>query len=377
MHILIAPNAYKNSLTAREAAIAILKGLQLSKLPCTCECFPIGDGGDGTGELLIEKFKGQLIGADLCDPLGRKVTASFGLIDDGRTAVIEMANASGIRLLRPDELDPLQASSFGTGEMIRIALDEGVKKIILALGGSATVDGGCGILQALGVRFLNAKGNALQARPGNLADLAGIDLSGLDQRILACELVVLCDVDNTLSGDKGAASVFGPQKGANMEGIKKLESFLSALRAIALKETGKDMAAVKYGGAAGGAAAGLYAFLNAKLVNGADYFLQLTGFEKSLQRSDIVITGEGSIDEQTLQGKGPFAVAFRAKNKNIPVIGLAGKVPVKENPLLKEYFNILMAIGNEPTDMNTAIRFTADNLIRSSQEIGDLIALMK
>jgi glycerate kinase len=261
--------------------------------------------------------------------------------------------------------------------MIRIALDEGVKKIILALGGSATVDGGCGILQALGVRFLNAKGDALQARPGNLADLAGIDLSGLDQRILACELVVLCDVDNTLSGDKGAASVFGPQKGANIEGVKKLESFLSALRAIALKETGKDMAAVKYGGAAGGAAAGLYAFLNAKLVNGADYFLQLTGFEKSLQRSDIVITGEGSIDEQTLQGKGPFAVAFRAKNKNIPVIGLAGKVPVKENPLLKEYFNILMAIGNEPTDMNTAIRFTADNLIRSSQEIGDLVALMK
>lgn len=377
MHILIAPNAFKNSLTARAASEAIRKGLIQSRLDCTCECFPIGDGGDGTGELIIEKCRSTLVTAEVHDPLGKKIKASFGLIDNGHTAIIEMADASGLRLLRSDELDPLHASSFGTGEMIKSALNKGVNKILIAMGGSATIDGGTGILSALGIRFLNKQGDTLSGMPQSLADLASVDRSGLDPRILDCEVVILCDVDNKLLGPQGAAAVFGPQKGAGIEGVKKLGSSLSKFREITLKETGVDMAAIKYGGAAGGASAGLYAFLNAKLVNGIEYFLQLTGFDEALQRSNLVITGEGSIDEQTLQGKGPFGVAYRAKGKGIPVIGLAGKVPPEKNVRLQEYFEVLISIGHGPFDLGTALKYTNRNLVRTSTVIGNLLALTK
>ena len=371
MQILIAPNAFKNSLNAIDAAEAIRLGLGQSKLICSCECFPIADGGDGTGDLIIKKCGGTLVHVDVSGPLGRKMRSSYGLIDEGRTAVIEMADASGIRLLKADELDPLRASSFGTGEMIRSALGKGVSKIIIAMGGSATVDGGSGMLKALGVRFLSKKRDISFSE--DLADLTEIDLSGLDQRILNCEVVVLCDVDNTLLGKSGSAAVFGPQKGASAEGVKKLEASLSRLRDIALRETGKDMSAIKYGGTAGGAAAGLFAFLNAKLVNGIEYFLDLTGFDAVLQPTDLLITGEGSIDEQTLNGKGPFGAASRAKLHGITVIGLAGKIPLDENKEISRYFDLLLAIGNEPAEYNTALYLTAANLTRTSRQLGNFI----
>ena len=377
MHILIAPNAFKNSLSSEDAAAAIRSGFEKSRLDCRCECFPIADGGDGTGGLIIKKCGGTLIHLEVFDPLKRRIRSSFGLIDQGKTAVIEMADASGLRLLAPDELDPLTASSFGTGEMIRHALDKGVNKIIVAMGGSATVDGGCGILSALGVRFLDSKGMALSGMPESLTNLAKIDLSEFDDRILSSELVVLCDVDNHLLGGKGSAAVFGPQKGATPDGVKKLESSLSKFRDIVLKQTGKDIARIEYGGTAGGAAAGLHAFFNAKLVNGISYFLELTEFDASLSGSDLVITGEGSIDKQTLSGKGPFGVAYRAKLKHIPVVGLAGRIPLKENEQISSYFNILLSIGNEASDLATALSHTAENLTRTSKELGNLLALFK
>jgi glycerate kinase len=377
MHILIAPNAFKNSLTAWEVAQAIEKGLKQSKLTCTCECFPIADGGDGTAGLIIKKFDGNRITKKVRDPLGRIISSSFGLIDDGHTAVIEMADASGLRLLNEDELDPLLATTFGTGELIKLALDEGVSRIIIGLGGSATVDGGIGIVKALGARFLNSEDEELLDMPKSLVYLNKIDLSGLDPRVFDCDITVLCDVDNKLLGSMGAAAVFGPQKGASSEGVLKLEASLSKLRNVALKETGRDMGAVVSGGAAGGSAAGLYAFLNATIVNGAEYFLKLTGFEESLKISDLVITGEGSIDEQTMLGKGPYAVALMAKKRNLAVIGLAGKVPMKENESLRQYFDVLMAIGHGPTDIATAMQFTVDNLIRTSCEMGNLLAFAK
>lgn len=377
MHILIAPNAFKNSLSAPEAAKAIEKGLLQSKLDCTCECFPVADGGDGTGDLIIHHFKGKRITKEVSDPFGRPVTSSFGLIEEGRTAVIEMANASGLRLLKDEVLDPLHATTFGTGELIRYALDEGVSRIIIGLGGSATVDGGVGIVKALGGRFLNSKGEALQDMPETLTDLDSIDLSGLDQRLQHCEISVLCDVDNRLLGEKGAAAVFGPQKGADAKRVVRLEESLSRLRDICLKETGRDMAEVRHGGAAGGSAAGIYAFLNGKLVNGGEQFLALTGFEERLDKGDLVITGEGCIDVQTLQGKGPYAVACRAKKRKLGVIGLAGKVPQKENEALKEFFDVLVAIGDGPADITTAIKCTEANLIRTATGVGDLLALKK
>lgn len=377
MHILIAPNAFKNSLNAEDAAVAIRKGLLRSNLPCTCECFPIGDGGDGTADLIIKKCGGVFINADVHDPLGRNIQASFGLIDDGETAVIEMANASGLRLLHPDELNPLHASSSGTGEQIKIALDKGVKKIIIAMGGSATVDGGSGILNALGIHFLDADGNRISDLPGSLAILKAIDAMGLDPRILNCEVIILCDVNNMLLGSQGSAAVFGPQKGASAEDVEKLEASLMRLAQVALKQTGRDMSTIKYGGTAGGAAAGLYALLHAKLVNGIDYYLQLTGFEKALEKSDLVITGEGSIDEQTLQGKGPFGVASLAKSMNIPVIGLAGKVPLEKDLNLQKYFDVLTAIGNGPCELPTALKYTSDNMVRTAWEVGNMLAIRK
>ncbi|HXL57331.1 MAG TPA: glycerate kinase [Chitinophagaceae bacterium] len=374
MHILIAPNAFKNSLNAADAAEAIEHGLLQSKLRCTCMCFPVADGGDGTAALLIEKFNGTIIHTEVYDPLKRKINASFGLIDKGATAVIELADASGLRLLHPEEYDPLHASTFGTGEMIKHALDKGVNKIIIGIGGSATVDGATGILQALGIRFLDVDKKVLQHLPESLIGLAFIDTTNIDKRIFNVELIVLCDVENMLLGETGAATVFGPQKGASAEDVKKLEAALTRFRDITFQQTGKDMAAIKHGGAAGGVAAGLAVFLNAKLVNGIDYFLEITSFGEALQKADLVITGEGSIDEQTLHGKGPFGVAKKAKQKNIPVIGLAGKIPLQPDAGLKKYFDVLMPINNE-LSLEKALLQTKDNLMRTAAEIGNLLAL--
>lgn len=375
MHILIAPNAYKNSLTAYEAAEAIKKGLERSSLDCTIACFPIADGGDGTAELIIRKLGGQKIPIEVQDPLGRTIESSFGLIDNGATAVIEMADAAGLRLLQQNELNPMRATSYGTGQMMSRALDLGVRKILIAMGGSATVDGGTGILTALGVKFLNAEGLELINLPADLSEMEACDLTNVHPGIANCEIVVLCDVDNKLLGDCGAAAVFGPQKGATPLQVKELNDGLRQFSKVTLSELGKDMAKLEYGGAAGGASAGVCAYLNAKLVNGIDYFMDITGFDNALQQADLLITGEGSIDEQTLQGKGPFGVANRAKAKNIPVAGLAGKIPLGVNDKLNNYFNVLLAIGNEPTDIPLALHRTAENLTRTAMQMAELLKI--
>ena len=373
MHILIAPNAFKNSLDATQVAKAIERGLKQSGLECTTECFPIADGGDGTGSLISDRCKGVTVTQQVHDPLGRKIDSRFGLIDNGRTAVIEMADASGMRLLKKDELNPMQTSSYGTGELINAALDKGVNKIIIAMGGSATVDGSCGILKALGIDFLDKDGKRLKAIPDELLKMVKIDDSGLDRRIHDTEIVVLCDVNNKLLGPEGAAAVFGPQKGASPAEVKLLESFLANFAAVSTEQLGTDMTTIKHGGAAGGATAGLYTWLNAKLVNGIEYFLSLTEFEQCLKNADLVITGEGSIDAQTLQGKGPHGVAVEAKKKGIPVVGLAGRVPNKPDVELQKYFDVLLSINREFIDMPTAIANTEKNLIETAQSLGDLL----
>jgi glycerate kinase len=232
-------------------------------------------------------------------------------------------------------------------------------------------------LQALGFQFLNKKGKSLSNMPESLTELDSIDVSGVDKRIDDCELVILCDVENVLLGKEGAAAVFGPQKGASPPDVKKLDASLSKLRDIVLKQTGKDMAAFKHGGAAGGTAAGLASLLHAQLVNGIDHFLSLTGFDTALTKADLVITGEGSIDEQTLQGKGPFGVAKRAKQNQIPVIGLAGKLPLETSADLQEYFGILLPINNELMDIAEALQNTRANLIRTARAVGDMLAVTK
>ena len=374
MHLLIAPNAFKHALDAEAAAAAILLGLEQSKLIFTAECFPVGDGGDGTGDLLIARLEAKKIPVEALDPFRRKRTTYYGLTADGKTVIVEMANASGLRLLAPQELAPLHAASWGTGNLIRAALDKNPTRILIGMGGSATVDGGAGILAALGARFLDANGQVITDLPAGLTGLAAIDLSDLDPRLKSVELTVLCDVDNPLLGAEGAAAVFGPQKGASEKDVPQLELALQHYSAIIRQQYHKDLSNLPKGGTAGGAAAGLYGILNAQLVDGIDYFLTITDFETALRKAQWVITGEGSIDEQTLKGKGPFGIANAAKRKGIPVIGLAGRLPNEKSTSLGNYFDVLLPINHEALPLADALRFTAANLTATARAIGNLLA---
>ncbi len=376
MRILIAPNSFKNSLDATSCAEAIAQGLQQSKLCCECICFPVGDGGDGTASLLIKKWNAETIHVSVHDALKRPITASFGFIDKNKTAIIEMADASGLKLLQPHELNPLHASSYGTGEMISHALEKGAKKIILCIGGSATVDGGVGILQALGFRLLDDNKNELKDIPLSLMHLSVIDDSNADKRIFNCEIIVLCDVENILLGEYGAAATFGPQKGAKTNDVIQLEQCLKQLCDVTYTQKRVDMNSFKHGGAAGGVAASLAVWLNAELVHGIDYFLTVTNFKDAIQNTDLLITGEGSIDMQTLQGKAPYGVAKMAKENKVPVIGLAGSIPLQNNEALNKYFDVLLSINNE-ANMKEAILHTKENLIRTARALGDVMALSK
>ncbi|HLQ99272.1 MAG TPA: glycerate kinase [Sphingobacterium sp.] len=374
-HIIISPNAFKHSLTADEAAQAISTGLKNSKLKCKTTLFPIGDGGDGTCRLIHEKLRGQLKHVNVSDPLGRKIKTSYSLINKGKTAVIEMADASGIHLLKSEERNPLKATSIGTGELLLHALDQGVRQFIIGMGGSATVDGGCGILYALGVKFLDRKKNELKPIPNELKHMEYVDISGLDERLKYCEIKILCDVDNFLLGDQGAAAIFGPQKGASEKDVKTLDQFLQKFNAIVKGNIDKDMTTLVSGGTAGGAAASMHAFANAELVNGINYFLKITHFENEIKKADWLITGEGSLDEQTLSGKGPYGVAILAKKQHIRTIAFAGKIPLNPSKELLDLFPILVPINNEAVSLENALKNTRKNLQRTAEMIGNIIAL--
>ena len=375
MHILIAPNAFKNSLDAAKVAEAIETGLQKSKLSCTTTRFPVADGGDGTADLLIGHLGGRFIHVIVHDPLKRKIVSSFGWIEKDKTAIIELAAASGLRLLKTNEYDPLVATTQGTGELIIEALNKNAAKIILCIGGSATVDGGTGILKVLGIKFFDAQENELDNLPASLSSVEEIDLESLDKRISNTEIIILCDVENPLLGSNGAASTFGPQKGASKKVVQILEAGLENLRKVVLSSTGKDMSAIKHGGAAGGVAASLNTFLNARLVKGIDYFLEITEFEKELKKAALIITGEGSIDEQTLQGKGPLGVAKQAKEFSLPVIGIAGQVKHINDRSYKQYFDRLISVNEIEPDIEAAMKNTYINLEKTARQLGDDLSL--
>ncbi|HEY5371843.1 MAG TPA: glycerate kinase [Hanamia sp.] len=375
MHILIAPNAFKGSLTSGEAAQCIAKGLKKSKLSCTVKEIPIADGGDGTAHLISKKLYAKTLHVIVHGPLGKKITASYGWDKETKTAVIEMADASGIRLLKKEELNPLKSNTRGTGQLIKNALDKGAKKIIIGLGGSATVDGASGLLNELGVKFLDKSGRRLTDLPKGLLALNKIDVRAMDSRINDCEIILLCDVTNKLLGKNGAAFVFGPQKGANPKEVALLEKCLYQFNKIVKKDLKVDMASFKHGGTAGGVAAGMAAFMKAKLVSGISYYLDIVSFDNELKKADIVITAEGALDSQTLEGKGPYGVAQKANQYKIPVIVLAGQVSQKIGKELHEYFNAIFAIGHKPSSVEEAIENTAADLERTVFELGNLLAL--
>jgi glycerate kinase len=375
MRILIAPNAFKGSLTAGEAAQCIATGLTKSRLSCTLQLLPVADGGDGTSNLIRKELSAKSFTISVHDPLGKIITASYGLVNKTNTAIIELADASGLRLLNPAKLNPLQSNTRGTGELIKAALDQGAKKIIMGIGGSATVDGATGLLDELGVKFLDKRGRKIKEFPKGLLALNRIDVSAIDSRLKDCEIIVLCDVTNKLLGKKGAAAVFGPQKGADKKAVALLEKCLYQLTKIAKKDVGVNMDSFEFGGSAGGVAAGMATFLNAKLVSGISYFLDLVGFEKKLKNTDLVITAEGKLDDQTLEGKAPFGIAQKALLHHVPVIILAGQVPQNLPKELHQYFDVILPIGHTPSSLEDAIKNTAGDLERTAVEVGNLFSL--
>jgi glycerate kinase len=289
-------------------------------------------------------------------------------LEKRQLAIIELANASGLRLLNPSSYDPVRANTRGTGQTVLKALELGAHEIILAIGGSATVDGGTGILTELGICFFDSNHRQLQELPARLPDLSDIDIRGLDSRARNSKFTILCDVSNPLLGENGAAKIFGPQKGAGPVEIQLLEEGLKQFCECSLRITGKNMNALEYGGAAGGVAAGLAIWLDARLVNGIRYFLEITSFELFLEKADLVITGEGRLDLQTLQGKAPLGVALAARQKNIPVCAMAGQVSDRRE--LGAFFDEIIEINPKPLDMDSAIRDTEKNLEHAANLLG-------
>ncbi|WP_423406937.1 glycerate kinase [Heyndrickxia sp. MSNUG] len=326
MKIVIAPDSFKESLTALEVAQAIEKGMKKVLPHADFIKVPMADGGEGTVQSLVDATGGRIISKTVTGPLGEPVEAFFGLSGDEKTAVIEMAAASGLHLVPSEKRNPLITTTRGTGELIAAALDFGIERIIIGIGGSATNDGGSGMAKALGIKLLDSEGNEIGDGGRALRDIAAIDMSNIDPRVASVSIEVACDVDNPLTGPKGASSIFGPQKGANPEMVRRLDENLIHYAQMILSDVGKDIEKIPGAGAAGGLGGGLMAFLSAELKSGVDIVLEATALEDKLKDADFVLTGEGKIDGQTIFGKTPIGVAKTAKKYNIPVIAIAGNV---------------------------------------------------
>lgn len=353
MKVIIAPDSFKGSLSAADAARAIAGGVRRAAPQAAVEQLPLADGGEGTVAALVQAAGGRLESAVVHDPIGRERAATFGLLRDD-VAAIEMAAASGLPLLSHAERDPFGTGTRGTGELLRAALDHGVREIILGVGGSATVDGGAGALQALGARLLDAAGAPIGVGNAGLATLASIDLDGLDPRIRRVRLRVACDVQNPLTGPHGAAAVFGPQKGARPSNIAALDAHLAHFASIVRRDLGIDVSTAPGSGAAGGLTAGLLA-IGATIEPGIDLVMSAMRFEEYLDGADLVITGEGRIDRQTMHGKVISGVLARARPRRVPVIALAGAVRHAElRPLYRAGLVAALAIETRPMSLRDA-----------------------
>jgi len=326
MKVVIAPQGFKGNLTALEVARAIEAGIRRVQADVVTCLVPMADGGEGTMQALVDARGGELVPVTVTGPLGEPVAACWGWLGDGVTAVVEMAAASGLGLVAPERRNPLVATTYGTGELIRDALDKGCRKFIIGIGGSATNDGGAGMVQALGGRLLNERGEPLAFGGAALAELASIDISALDPRLIECDVVIACDVDNPLCGPDGASCIYGPQKGASPSMVGQLDEALARYAAVIRCDLGVDIRNVAGAGAAGGLGAGLMVFLKARLLSGIDVIIQATGLDEQLAGAALVFTGEGRIDGQTACGKTPVGVARRAKERGVPVIALAGEI---------------------------------------------------
>jgi glycerate 2-kinase len=373
LNILVAPNAFKESLSAIDAARSLAKGIRRGLPNARITEVPIADGGDGTLEAVISGTGGRFLRTRVTGPLGNKITAEYGITGDGKTAVIEMSRASGLALVPPVRRNPMLTTSFGTGQLIQAALNRGVNRILLGIGGSATVDGGIGALQALGVAFLDRHGKPVGAGGKGLLAIEKIELTRLHPALKRAEILVACDVDNPLTGPKGAAAVFGPQKGATPAMVRQLDHGLASLAALIARITGRKFARIPGTGAAGGIAGSFLGLLGAKLRPGSELVFDLLKLDKIVPKMDWVITGEGQIDFQTQFGKGPGMLAKLAARHGVPVVGIAGSVADDAGELSSKGFTALFSIANRPMELTTAMQEAPQLMERTAEQVARLI----
>jgi glycerate 2-kinase len=355
MKILIAPDSFKDSLSARKVAEAIRNGILLELSDAEIKLLPVADGGEGTVEALVDATQGKMIEVPVKDALQRETIAKYGLLGNGQTAIIEMAAASGIEHLKPEERDPWITTTIGTGQLIKDALDKGCQRIIIGIGGSATNDGGVGMAMALGAKFLDKSGSEKGIGGGELSEISSIDLTGLDNRIKETDFLIACDVSNSLTGPKGASYVYAPQKGADKDMVERLDNNLKHLAVLIRDQLNMDVENIPGAGAAGGLGAGLLAFLAAKLMQGFEIIRQETKLDKEVEWADLVITGEGKIDVQTQYGKTPMGVAGVAKKFNKPVIAIAGTLGEGYQELYPLGFDAILSIMDKPMELKEAL----------------------
>ncbi|MBB5191045.1 glycerate kinase [Silvimonas terrae] len=368
MKIVIAPDSYKESLTALEVAEHIEAGFREVFPAAQYVKVPMADGGEGTVQAMIEATQGQRIAVTVTGPLGQPVPAFYGLTGDGHTAVIEMAAASGLALVPPTQRNPLLTTSYGTGELIRAALDKGARRFIIGLGGSATNDGGAGLAQALGARFTDLAGASIGPGGGALAQLAHIDFSTLDARLAQCQIDVACDVDNPLTGPQGASAIFGPQKGATPAMVAQLDQSLAHLGQLLAQVVGSGVADCPGAGAAGGMGAMLLA-LGGHLRPGVEIVTDAVALAAALQDADLVITGEGRMDSQTIHGKTPMGVAQVAQRQGIPVIGIAGCLSSDVAVVYPHGFAAVFSVMHAASTVEEALAQAAGNVRLAARNV--------
>jgi glycerate kinase len=360
MRIVIAPQSLKGSLTAAEAGRAIARGVQAIYPAAEISIVPIADGGEGTVQALVDATAGTLVQREVTGPLGKPVTALFGLLGDGQTAAIEMAACAGLPLVAPELRDPRITTTYGVGELIRAALELHCTRLLIGIGGSATNDGGAGMAQALNAHLMTARGFEIVRGGAALSTLARIDPSTLDERLQACKIEVACDVTNPLCGPLGASAVYGPQKGATEEMIVELDAALAHYAQIIEQDLHCAVKDIPGAGAAGGLGAGLIAFLGAELRPGAQIVLEAVHLEEHLRSADLVITAEGQIDEQTAYGKSIGAVASLAKRYQLPVLALAGSLGTQYQSVYNLGVDAIMALPSRPLTLEYAMEHAAE-----------------
>jgi glycerate kinase len=376
MKIVIASDSFKGSAGTEDVGRRMEKGIRKVYPDAEITVVPIADGGEGTVEAVVRGTGGRFRAVEVTGPLGERLEAVYGLLGDGK-AVMEMASASGLPLVPEEKRNPLKTTTFGTGELIRDALEQGCREILIGIGGSATTDAGIGMAQALGYSFLNGRGDELGFGGGGLSELRRIEKDGVDPRLDGCRVTVACDVDNPLFGERGAAYVYGPQKGADPDMVKVLDANLRHFADVARESLGRDLSRIPGAGAAGGLGAGLMFFCGAELKSGIDAVLDMISFESFLDGVDLVVTGEGRIDGQTAYGKVPVGISRRAKKHGIPVLAVVGDIGEGASAVYAQGIDGIMSTVNRAMSLKEAMGNSLDLLEDAAERVMRIINIGK